>query len=103
MRFRVIYMERTNRAGIPSEHADEYVDIDLADGVVLDKTFVERTEPAAKHSEEVLEEDDSFLSVGSATWEYEVADGREEEFLAAVKNSEMAMEWQRLGDELTLG
>jgi hypothetical protein len=101
MRFRVMFMERTNAAGDPSENADEYLEIETPDGVVLDKSFVERTKPAALHSEEVLEEDDSFLSVGSATWEYEVADDREEEFIDAIKNSQIAMEWQRLGDELS--
>jgi hypothetical protein len=59
---------------------------------VLDKTFVERTEPEALHGEEELDEDDSFLSVGSETWDYEIADGRQDEFLAALKNSQMAME-----------
>jgi hypothetical protein len=38
------------------------------DGVVLDRAFVEKTAPSAMHSEEFLEEDDSFLSVGSETW-----------------------------------
>ena len=56
-------------------------------GVVLEKTFVDRTEPEALHGEEELDEDDSFLSVGSETWDYEIADGRQDEFLAALKNS----------------
>jgi len=46
----------------------------------------------ALHGEEELDEDDSFLSVGSETWDYEIADGRQDEFLAALKNSQMAME-----------
>jgi hypothetical protein len=101
MRFRVTFMERTNVAGDPSEQADEYLDIEVPDGVVIEKAFVERTQPAALHNEEALAEDDSFLSVGSATWEYEIADDRQDEFIDAIKNSGMAMEWQRLGDELS--
>jgi hypothetical protein len=85
-------MERTNASGQPSEFPPDYLAIDLADGVVLDKAFIERLEPDALHSEETLEENDSFLSVGSETWEYEVAPGRDSEFLAAVKNSQMAIE-----------
>jgi len=92
MTYRVTFMERTNGAGQPSEFPPDYVAIELPDGVVLDKTFVERDEPTAVHVEENLEEDDSFLSVGSETWDYEIADGREQEFLDAVKNSRMAME-----------
>jgi hypothetical protein len=60
---------------------------------------VEKTEPAALHSEEQLEEDDSFLSVGSETWDYEVADERQDDFLAAVKNSRIAMECLPLDDD----
>ena len=99
MRYRVTFMERTNAAGEPSEFPPDYVALEAPDGIVLDRTFIERTEPAALHSEERLEEDDSFLSVGSETWEYEVADKRQDDFLAAVKNSRMAMECLPLGDD----
>jgi hypothetical protein len=99
MTYRVTFMERTDGAGQPSENPPEYVDIDLADGVVLDRVFVERTEPLAEHSQEQLDEDDSFLSVGSETWDYVVADGRDDDFVAAVKNSKMAMECVPLEDD----
>jgi hypothetical protein len=96
--FRVTFMERTSASGEPSEKPTEYVAIDLADGVVRDKQFVERTEPSAMHSEEALEEDDDFLSVGSETWDYAVADGREDDFIAALENSQMVMEYVKLDD-----
>ena len=100
MRYRVTFMERTDAAGQPSESPSEYVDIDLPDGVVIDRNFVERTVPAAMHAGESLEEeDDRYLSVGSETWDYDVAEGRESDFLAAVQNSQMAMECIPLGDE----
>ena len=99
MTYRVTFMERTNGAGQPSEFPPDYVAIDLPDGVVLDKVFLDRTEPSALHSGESLEEDDSFVSVGSETWEYEVADGREDDFIAALKNSQMVMEYVRLDQE----
>ena len=98
MIYRVTFMERTNGSGQPSEFPPDYVAIDLADGIVVDKTFVERTEPSAMHSEESLEEDDSFLSVGSETWDYEVADGREDDFIAALENSQLVMEYIRLDE-----
>lgn len=99
MTYRVTFMERTNAAGQPSEAPPEYVNIDIPDGVVLDISFVERTEPPAEHNEERLEEDDDFLSVGSETWDYAVAEGRDDDFLAAVKNSQMAMECLPLDDD----
>ncbi len=99
MTFRVTFMERTGASGEPSEKPTDYVAIDLPDGVVLDKQFVERTGPSAMHSEDSLEEDDDFLSVGSETWDYEVADGREDDFIAALQNSQMVMEYVRLDGE----
>jgi hypothetical protein len=98
MTYRVTFMERTGASGQPSESPPGYVAIEVPEGVVLDKTFVDRTEPDALHGEEELDEDDSFLSVGSETWDYEIADGRQDEFLAALKNSQMAMECIPLDD-----
>jgi hypothetical protein len=90
-------MERTNAAGDPSEDPRGYVDANLSDGVVLDATFVERAKPTAMHVEEQLEEDDDFLSVGSETWEYDVADGRRQDFLDALRNSQMVIEFVEVG------
>jgi len=98
MTYRVTFMERTGANGQPSEFPPGYVAIEVPEGVVLDKTFVDRTEPDALHGEEELDEDDSFLSVDSETWDYEIADGRQDEFLAALKNSHMAMECIPLDD-----
>ena len=92
MRYRVTFMERTNAEGEPTESPSDNLSSELPDGVVLDSTFVERTEPTAVHSEERLEEDDSFLSVGSETWDYEVADDRQDEFLGAVRLAKLAIE-----------
>lgn len=97
--FRVTFMERTDGNGNPSERPTEYVTLDLPDGVVLDKQFVERDEPENLHVQETMDEDDSFLSVGSETWDYEIADGREDDFIAALKNSQMVMDYEPLDTE----
>ena len=99
MKYRVTFMERTGASAEPSEFPPDYLAIEVPDGVVVDRAFVERAEPAAVHNTERLEEDDDFLSVGSETWDYEVADGKEKDFLAAVKNSRMAIECIPLGAE----
>jgi hypothetical protein len=44
MRYRVTFMERTGGDGKPSEFPPDYFEIEVADGVVIDKVFVERTE-----------------------------------------------------------
>ena len=98
VRYRVTYMERTNAVGEPSEVPPDYVAIDVPDSVVIDQRFVERTAPLAMHNQEKFDEDDDFLSVGSETWDYDVKNGREDEFLAAVENSQIAIECVPLGD-----
>ena len=60
MTYRVTFMERTNGAGQPSEAPPDYVVIDLPDGVVLDKVFLERTEPSALHSEDIWTKTTAF-------------------------------------------
>jgi hypothetical protein len=96
MRYRVTFMERTGADGEPSEIPPDYLAIEVPDGVVLDRTFVERTKPQALHNEEQLEEDDSFLSVGEETWDYDIADDRKDEFLAAAKKSQMVIDCEEL-------
>ncbi len=48
-----------------------------------------------------MEEDDSFLSIGTEVWEYDVAEGREREFTDALKNSQMVVEYEALEETLS--
>ena len=96
MKYRVAFMERTDAAGNKTENPTGYVAIDLADGVVLDCAFIERIEPYALHGQDVMEEDDNFESVAAEVWEYDVADGRDQDFIDALKNSKMVMEYEAL-------
>jgi hypothetical protein len=96
MRYRVIYRKRFNREGEEADAPQTFLNV--ADGVVLDSEFVEQIEPPNLHVEDAMEEDDDFLSFGSEIWEYDVADGRDQEFKDAVLNSKMAMELERVED-----
>src|SRR5690348_14521728 len=98
MKYRVAFMERTDAAGNKTENPPDYVELDLADGVVLDRAFIERVEPDALHGQDVMEEDDDFESVAAEVWEYDVADGRDQDFIDALKNSKMVMEYETLDD-----
>lgn len=50
--------------------SDAELDVNLPDGAVAEKVFVERLEPAAQHSQEVLDEDDAFLgAVTAEAWD----------------------------------
>ena len=91
MRFRVTFKERTNAGGQPSEVPSDALEAQAPEGVILDKSFLSRDEPAGLHNEETIQEDDGFLSVVPETWEYTIADGREREFLDAVKIAGVAL------------
>ena len=99
MKYRVTFVERTDGVGTPWENPPEFVEPELTDGIVLDRTFVERFEPQSLHSQEVMDEDDSFLSIGTEVWEYDVADGREKEFSDALRNSRMVVEYEEMEEE----
>ena len=103
MTYRVAFAKRfqsdgTESAIDPSSELDVY----LADGVVAEKELVERFEPQAQHSQEVLDEDDAFLGAASAeVWEYEVVDERAGEFEDAMRNSQTVMEFEVIDDTPT--
>ena len=98
MRYRVVVRERTNEDCSPVENPSEFLDVQLADGVVKDAQVVSRDTPAGMH-EDGLREDDAFLSLESEVWEYDVATDRVDEFIAAMKNSQMVMEFEALEEE----
>ena len=102
MKYRVVFRQRTGRDGDPSDNPPEFLDAQLDDSTVLDAALVGRNDPEGLHSEENLEEDDSFLSVGTEVWEYDVAEGRQDDFIDALRNSGMVIEFEPLesGEEL---
>ncbi len=90
--YRVTFRKRFDRDG-----ADAPVTfLDLADGVVLDSTFVEAIEPDNLHVEESMDEDDDFLSLGTEIWEFDVADDRRQDFKDALVNSAVVVEFDEI-------
>ena len=65
---------------------------------MLDASVVERELPQALHTDRI-EEDDGFLSTQAEAWDYDVADDRQDEFVDAMRNSGVVMDYQVLGDE----
>lgn len=94
MKYRVVFRERSNQQGEVAENPVGFLENELADGVVLDSVFVIRNDPDAQHSTEGLEEDDDFLSLGTEVWEYDVVDGRDQEFKDALLNSGVVIEFE---------
>ena len=93
-----MFMERTDAKGEPSERPTEYLIPELESGVVKEVLFLERDKPTALHSQEEMDEDDDFLSVGSEVWEYEVAEGRDRDFVDALVNSRMVLDYEVIDD-----
>ena len=98
MIYRVVFRQRFNVKGAESDDPTRH--LSLPDGVVLDANFVERTEPPSLHVEEEMDEDDDFEAFGTETWDYDVAEGHEDQFLLAVENSEVVMEYEEIEEDV---
>jgi len=103
MKYRVVFRERSDREGEKADDPASFLDAELDDETVLDARFVGRIRPDALHSSDDMEEDDAFLSVSPEIWEYDVADGRDEQFKDALVNSGVVMEFQPLEEEDEVG
>jgi hypothetical protein len=96
MTYKVTFRKRFNERGEESDRPETFVQV--VDGVILNATKAEVMEPPALHSQDSLDEDDNFESLGTETWEYEVANGREQEFLDALENSRMVLQYEQIDE-----
>lgn len=103
MKYRVIFRERSNREGEKADDPASFLDSELDDETVLDARFVGRLQPDALHSSDEIEEDDGFLSISPEIWEYDVAEGRDEQFKDALRNCGMVMEFEALEQQDEVG
>lgn len=97
MRYRVIFRERSDEEGEKADDPSSFLDNELDEETVLDARMVGRITPEAQHSSDRIEEDDGFLSIAPEIWEYDVADGKDQEFKDALLNSGVVMEYEVLG------
>ncbi|HEX4750836.1 MAG TPA: hypothetical protein VH302_14945 [Bryobacteraceae bacterium] len=104
MKYRVVFRERSNEAGEKAEDPSAFLNTQLDDETVIDATFVSRAEPDALHSSDRIEEDDGFLARSTTEiWEYDVAEGKDDDFIAALQNSGMVIEFEPLESDDELG
>ena len=104
MKYQVTYRKRFTATGEEGDNPSELVS--PADGVILDKALVDRIEPPNQHvagDADEAGEDDGFLTWGTETWTYEVADERADEFEHELKNSGVVIEYQPMEDEELIG
>lgn len=101
----VTFRKRFTPGGEPAD--DPHSLVSTADGVVQDEEFIEIIEPAGLGVAEDLNEgsgsqesnDNGFLGLGTETWVYEIAEGREEEFRAALVESRVVLDFEEVPDE----
>jgi hypothetical protein len=103
MRYRVAFSKRIQSDGDDSTmRPSAELDLNLNEGVVAEKSFVEQLESDAQHSQEVLDEDDAFLASATAeVWDYDVVDARCAEFEDALQNSDLVLEYEVVDDTAT--
>jgi hypothetical protein len=94
--YKVTFTKRFNSEGEEADRPESFVEV--LDGVVLNAAKAEVIEPAGMHSQEVMDEDDAFLSIGTEVWEYEVADGRQKEFIDALEQSRKVIQYEEMDE-----
>lgn len=97
MRYQVTFKKRFNQQGDGSDSPQ--VLLNLPDGVVEEAEVVEQIQPDSVHVEEEMDEDDDFIPFGSEIWEFQIADGREDEFVMSLKESGVVIEYDLIDEE----
>ena len=103
MKYKVVFRERSDESGERADDPASFLDTQLDDETVLDAVLVGRNSPDGLHASDALEEDDNFLSLGTEVWEYDVAEGKDQQFKDALQNSGMVMEFEPLESAGELG
>ena len=97
MKYRVLFRERANKQGDGDENPIGFLQGDSSDNVVRRSTFVLRKDPESKASPDSVEPEDELIGLGTELWEYEVAEGRDQDFKDALLNSGSIIEFTAIG------
>jgi hypothetical protein len=105
MRYQVTFRKRFTPGGEPGDDPKSLIDTE--DGVVQDAEFVELIEPAGLGVAGDLNEgsgspesnDNGFLGLGTETWVFAIAEGREKEFTDALVESKVVLDFEEVPDE----
>jgi hypothetical protein len=105
MKYRVTFRKRFTPEGEPADDPKSLVSVE--DGVIQDEEFIEILEPAGLGVAEDLNEgtgseesnDNGFLGLGTETWVFDVAEGREKEFTDALVESRVVLNFEETPDE----
>jgi hypothetical protein len=96
MRYQVTFRKRFDEHGVGSDSPQAL--LNLPDGVIRDSEVVEEIEPDSIAVDGEMDED-QMTPFGSEIWEYVVADSRKDEFIAALEESGVVLEYDEIEDE----
>ena len=105
MKYKVTFRKRFSPEGQPADDPKSLVSPE--DGVIQDEELVEIIEPAGLGVAEDLNEgsgsqesnDNGFLNLGTETWVFDIAEGREKEFTDALVESRVVLDYEEVPDE----
>jgi hypothetical protein len=93
MRYRVVFRERMSGRDGALENPVAFLQANRSDEIVRQAVFVLRKDPEVRLSTDPFAEDEEFRGLGTHTWEYEVAEGKDQEFKDALLNSGSMLEF----------
>jgi hypothetical protein len=93
MKYRVIFRERAGVSRGVVQNPVGFLQGSLSDSVVRTSKFVLRNDPEFKNSSDQADDDVEFRHLGTEIWEYEVVEGRDQEFKDALLNSGSIIEF----------
>lgn len=105
MRYQVTFRKRFTPEGEPADDPKSLIDTE--DGVIQDSEFIQIIEPEGLGVAEDLNEgtgsqesnDNGFLGLGTETWMFDIAEGREKEFTDALVESKVVLDFEEVPDE----
>src|SRR6185369_1792733 len=105
MKYQVTFRKRFSPQGEPADDPRSLVTPE--DGVIEDEEFVEIIEPAGLGVAEDLNEgtgsqesnDNGFLGLGTETWVFDIAEGREKEFTDALVESQVVLDFEEVPED----
>jgi len=99
MRYRVVFRERAGAKGRVAQNPIAFLQSSPSSSVVRQSTFLLRKDPEFKGSTDPLGEDADFRHLGTEIWEYDVAEGRDQEFKDALLNSGSIVEFAPISQD----
>jgi hypothetical protein len=93
MRYRVVFRERGASGRGTALNPVAFLQGNRAEDIVRHAVFVFRRDPDVTAVPEPLTHDEDLPGLGTQTWEYEVADGKDQEFKDALLNSGSLVEF----------